>query len=67
MEKVEPQHCDHPRVQFQSGAFFVYCEKCMTRWIALDPTQTGVGPDEKVEFDYTLGYSPVCSEYRVKE
>lgn len=49
--------CKHSTLRFGSGAYYVSCEGCTRRWVAI------TGPKD-TDIDYDAGADQVCGETR---
>jgi hypothetical protein len=55
------EQCQHERLHFGSGAYYLFCNKCTRKWIAWKPNATEVGGDVDARGDLVTG------EFRIKE
>ena len=42
-------NCEHKRIYFASGDYYIYCTDCSARWVMTDPQGVGDDPMPKPE------------------
>ncbi|HWY33027.1 MAG TPA: hypothetical protein VNX68_00180, partial [Nitrosopumilaceae archaeon] len=63
---TEKDKCQHRRLRFGSGAFYIFCAECSCEWTATKYGKTvNSATDIMVTFDYDRGNSPLSGQERL--